>query len=344
MMRVAIERAGENAALAEAEARSVVELLGGGMLGADERGRLPGRWVEADLRERADAIALTTRLALSHSVCAQLAQGPLDDLEHRFSAEAGRMGGTARFDWLGPAPPTAAEMIRRLATAFRAQGGRIRLVNPDRRFLVSEGPSGTFDLWERLPGSGRKEAEGRRMPTLPFQRPVSLRPRLARAAANLAGAGPGARVADPFVGTGALLLEAGLLGARLFGSDLDPDMIRGAARNLGTFGLAADALRVADASEAAKDLPWDEVDAVLTDPPYGRASSSRGEAPEELVRRALPRWADRVRAGGRLVVIGPAIAWDLPAPWVRRYAIPDRVHRSLTRVFEMWQKGTVTAQ
>jgi tRNA (guanine10-N2)-dimethyltransferase len=177
------------------------------------------------------------------------------------------------------------------------------------------------------------------MPRLPFQRPVSLAPRLARVAANLARVRPGDRVVDPFVGTGALLLEAALLGARVSGVDRDPQMVKGAIRNLAHFGLEAEELVVADAAEALDRLDRSPFDAVLTDPPYGRASASHGEAPADLVARVLPLYAARSSPDGRLVVVLPGGADPVGPPFVRVLSVPDRVHRSLTREFRVYERG-----
>ncbi|HUI38863.1 MAG TPA: DNA modification methylase, partial [Thermoplasmata archaeon] len=80
------------------------------------------------------------------------------------------------------------------------------------------------------------------------------------------------------------------------------------------------------------------LDAVVTDPPYGRASGTHGERPELLVSRVLPRWAEKVRAGGRVVVVLPGGPDPLGPPWRRVYSIPDRVHRSLTREFRVFER------
>jgi tRNA (guanine10-N2)-dimethyltransferase len=157
-------------------------------------------------------------------------------------------------------------------------------------------------------------------------------------AANLARVRTGDRVVDPFVGTGALLLEAALLGARVTGVDRDDEMVRGALRNFAQVGRPADAFTVGDAADAFPAPGGVGWDAVLTDPPYGRASGSGGEPPSELLRRVLPRWAERVRAGGAVVVVVPGGDDPLGEEWVRTVGVPDRVHRSLTREFRVYER------
>ncbi|MGA8302079.1 MAG: DNA methyltransferase, partial [Thermoplasmata archaeon] len=243
-----------------------------------------------------------------------------------------------------PSSGAADDAVLRAGRAFKSGGGTIDLDHPDRRFWLARGADGTDRLFEEVAAVDRRSASARRMPTLPFQRPVSLPPRLARAAANLARVRSGDRIVDPFVGTGALLAEAGLLGARLYGIDRDAEMVRGALRNFTHLGVTAEELVVGDAGEAefgGSPVPFD---AVLTDPPYGRGSSTGGEGSAEVVDRVLPRWAARVRPGGRLVVIVPAPVEDPGPEWHSVVTVPVRVHRSLTREFQVYERAGVTTR
>ncbi|MFZ0698669.1 MAG: methyltransferase domain-containing protein, partial [Thermoplasmata archaeon] len=232
--------------------------------------------------------------------------------------------------------------IARGAQAFRRGGGHISLAHPDLRIWIAEGPEGPDRYLEELASVDRARFETRRISRLPFQRPVGLDPRLARAAANLARIRPGDRVIDPFVGTAALLAEAGLLGARLYGIDIDPTMIRGALQNLAHLGIHAEELTVGDAGRLGTEAGVEPFDALLTDPPYGRASATGEEGGAALMARVLPVWASRVREGGRVVVIVPGGPDPLPPPWGRVLSIPLRVHRSLTREFRVYER-TATA-
>ena len=116
-------------------------------------------------------------------------------------------------------------------------------------------------------------------------------------------------------------------------------MVRGTLKNLEFLGVAASALKVADAADAFEPAVggpgWD---AVVTDPPYGRASGSAGESPEALIARTIPKWAEKVREGGRIVLVVPGGPDPLAPPWRRVVAIPQRVHRSLTREFRVYER------
>ena len=178
---------------------------------------------------------------------------------------------------------------------------------------------------------------GSRAPTgRPFFQPGSMDPLLARALANVAGAAPGRTLVDPMCGTGGVLIEAGLLGARAIGVDAQAKMARGAAENcraslddrpnpLGATGtwdtVRGDATRL--------PVPDDAADAVVFDAPYGRQSKIVGDL-ADLVDGAL---AEARRIAPRAVMVADR-PWATPAReagWEIEASFERRVHRSLTR-------------
>lgn len=169
---------------------------------------------------------------------------------------------------------------------------------------------------------------GDRKPTdRSFFQPGSMDPLLARALVNMAGARPGATVLDPMCGTGGILLEAGLVGARVLGLDAQAKMAHGTQRNLRD-GLEGDwdVLR-----GDARSLPVaeDSIDAVVFDAPYGRQSKIEGDL-NTLVLEALE---EARRVASRCVVVGDK-PWAQPAHeagWTTEAAFNRQVHRSLTR-------------
>ncbi len=115
----------------------------------------------------------------------------------------------------------------------------------------------------------------------PFFHPTAMNAREARLLVNLSGVLPGERFLDPFCGTGALLMEAGLVGALPFGLDKDPDMVAGALTNLGSFGVSADVVE-GDARRIRGSF-----DAIATDVPYGRSSKVFASGLRDLYRDAF---------------------------------------------------------
>lgn len=331
MIGVWVEPSGESVELARAEIGSAAEALGGDAVGDPD----PGGLIEVRLPDPAAGRALAARLALARRVLLGLGAG--DEGLARVRA-IGAAGGRAAVRRLGrPSGGGRDPGVAATGRAFVEGGGSIDLTDPSHRFWVRE-RAGVLEYFQELAPVDRSELQRRRMPTLPFRRPVALPPPLARAAVNLARVRPGDRVLDPFLGTGALLAEAGLLGARLVGIDRDAEMVRGALRNLAHLGLEAEELRVGDAEEV--DLPGarGSLDAVVTDAPYGRSSGTGGESAERVVARVMPRWAERVREGGRVVLVTPGGYEPMPPDWACRIRVPVRVHRSLTREFRAYER------
>ena len=143
----------------------------------------------------------------------------------------------------------------------------------------------------------------------PFFKPVSLDPRLARAMVNIACPN-GGRLLDPFCGTGGILIEGILSGLTTFGSDLDPEMVRGCADNLEwartELGAESEAnVRILSAENAASE--WgDEApfDGFAFDPPYGRNSWKTDDG-WDLFRATLSACAALAAPKANLVTLLP---------------------------------------
>ncbi len=330
-MDVEVWLSGENLPLAQAEATAVAALLGSTASAPPLHGRLRVQLPSVEAAE-----TFSGRLALSHRCAAVYPALCADQVDAALRRE-GAAGRTAAFQWVaGTSATSSPGTLARLGQAYVAGGGSIDLRRPDRRFWVEEQEGGSVVLFEGLAPTARSGVKSRATPELPFQRPVTLPPRLARAVVNLAHIEEGSRVVDPFLGTGALLVEAALLGARTVGIDVDGAMVRGALRNFAYFRRDPESLRQADAADAAREFSDASFDALVTDPPYGRASGTRGEAATDLWRRTIRVWASRVRAGGRLAVVVPA-GTEAAIPGTRlELSIPQRVHRSLTREFRVY--------
>jgi putative methyltransferase (TIGR01177 family) len=321
----------ENDALASWELESSVSALGGRSLGGAESETVH----RVELPDRPAALALAARLALARRVVELWGESDAGSIAQRLRATC-RAGESVSFRPSGAArrPPSAAR-IQPWVDAVRDAGARVDLETPNRRFWFREGSDSRLEFGEEVAEVDRAGRDARRMPKLPFRRPVSLPPKLGRVAANLGRVRPGDRVVDPFVGSGALAMESALLGARVTGVDVDATMVRGAIANFAYLSVTPEALLVGDAGSM---VPSGVFDAIVTDPPYGRASTTRGEVAHDLLGRVLARWAPAVRPGGRIVVVVPGGPDPLSPPWRRLGAVRDRVHRSLTREFRVYAR------
>jgi tRNA (guanine10-N2)-dimethyltransferase len=162
----------------------------------------------------------------------------------------------------------------------------------------------------------------------PFFQPGSMEPALARGLANLAGARTGRTILAPMCGTGGVLVEAGLAGARVLGGDAQAKMARGARENCRAYLPGGFETFRSDATR----LPLDDgaVDGVVFDAPYGRQSAIQSRDLHSLVGGAL---SEANRLAPRAVVVGDRDWADAAreADWTVESRFERRVHRSLTR-------------
>lgn len=131
--------------------------------------------------------------------------------------------------------------------------------------------------------------------------PAASHPTIAAALARVAGARPDDVVWDPFVGSGAELVERARLGPyrSLLGSDIDSRALVAARKNLSGAGLEAD-LEIGSALKIAPE----GVTLIITNPPMGRRSS-RSAVLVETLSHFVTHAASILRSEGRLVWMAP---------------------------------------
>ncbi len=328
-MRFWIELSGEHATLPRAEA-----------LAALEAERVQVREVAWSSRLlRLDAVGpverAVHRLGLAHFVCEEMARGDLEVL--RRCARSTDLGGksfcTRAHALEGELDRAAVEGS--LGADFR-RTGRVDLTHPNVEFRVLLADE--FLLGRILHKVDRAGLEARKVTHRAFNLPISLHPKLARALVNLSRVPAGGVLLDPFCGTGGVLLEAAHVGLLPVGSDLRRTMVAGARKSLRPFGAEA-AFLAADAGRG----PWRKgrIDGIATDPPYGRAASTRGEPPLRLYERAFTAFLDALPSGGHAAVVLPnEDAIEIGQGHlevIERHSV--RVHRSLTRHFCVFRKS-----
>jgi len=136
--------------------------------------------------------------------------------------------------------------------------------------------------------------------------PAALRPNIAYAALRMAGLDHAARLlVDPFCGSGTILMEAAAVWPRLGleGSDWDRRPLAGAVENLSVAGLCRRArLFHRDAIDLASRYAPGSVDAIVTNPPYGRKLGRAVNYPQFYL-RFMESAVEVLRPGGRLVML-----------------------------------------
>ena len=120
---------------------------------------------------------------------------------------------------------------------------------------------------KKIDGKELKQGFGLRKPHLrPGFHPSSLNPKLARAFVNLTGIKNGT-IADCFVGTGGILIEAGLIGLNVIGYDIDGQMLERSESNFKHFKIKNYKLFLQDATKIKRKINY-----IVADLPYGHAT------------------------------------------------------------------------
>ncbi|OIQ05162.1 MAG: hypothetical protein AUK59_04875 [Candidatus Altarchaeum sp. CG2_30_32_3053] len=127
----------------------------------------------------------------------------------------------------------------------------------------------------------------RRLPmNRPFNVPITMHPKLARTLVNLARVKEGSQILDPFCGSGAILIEAGLMGMKIFGRDINKYMIHGCRKNMDFYGVRYRAENLKDGN-ALNLRKKNFFDAIVTDLPYGRSSFTTNKDLRELYEKFI---------------------------------------------------------
>ncbi|MCL2712286.1 MAG: RsmD family RNA methyltransferase [Methanomassiliicoccaceae archaeon] len=180
----------------------------------------------------------------------------------------------------------------------------------------------------------RTAFEKRKVSERPFFSPISLHPKFARACVNLTSVRKGGIVLDPFCGTGGIAIEAASMGMKVAISDIDERMIVGCMENMDHYNLKlydSDVLDIGDIGDRFTD-----VDAIVTDPPYGRSTHTAGENAKNIHERSIPSINRCLRSNGRAVVVLP---YELQTNIMTKEDVhAQKVHGSLTRHYHVLLK------
>jgi len=182
-----------------------------------------------------------------------------------------------------------------------------------------------FAVAGRFIGEVDKSYRKRKAHLRPRLHPTSMHPKLARACINLLGLKKG-QLLDPFCGSGGILIEAGLMGFKVSGYDIDKKQIERAKINLKHYKIREHKLKIKDALLLDKKF-----DGIVTDFPYGKGS--RGKNLEELYVKFMKHSYDFTDK--MVVVIPDFIDYRKiisKSNWKIKNKFEIYVHRSLTRI------------
>jgi tRNA (guanine10-N2)-dimethyltransferase len=219
------------------------------------------------------------------------------------------------------------------------EGTKVSLKNPDKTFIGIITDEKLI-LGLKLTDITSKTFSERRPRKKPFFHPSAMPSKMARCMVNLAHAKAESLVLDPFCGTGTSLIEATYIGCRAVGVDAQRRMILGTRKNLRFFNITAEGLVLAD----SRKPPFFKVDCVVTDPPYGRSSSTLKSTTKQLVQDVLTSSLELLGAWQRICIASPKtlnisrLGTELGYRHVESHFA--YVHRSLTREIAVFEKVT----
>lgn len=214
---------------------------------------------------------------------------------------------------------------------------RVQLEKPDKTFIgILSGGKFVFGL--KLAKVQIKPFMERRPRKRPFFHPTTMPPKLARCIVNLARPKAGQLLLDPFCGAGGILIEAGLIGCRVVGADAETKMVEGSLRNLRSYGIEPIGIVRADARKG----PFDHVDCIVTDPPYGRGSTTLGASSRWILLEFLKVAKNIIPPRGFLCIVSPKTINVGEIGKKKGFKLIEThlvyVHRSLSREIAVFKK------
>lgn len=179
---------------------------------------------------------------------------------------------------------------------------KVNLKNPDKT-LIGILTNEKLVLGLKLTEITSKTFSERRPRKKPFFHPSAMPSKMARCMVNLTRIKPEQILLDPFCGTGTSLIEATFIGCRVVGIDAQKSMILGTKKNMLHFNIKAEGLLLAD----SRKIPLSKVDAIVTDPPYGRSSSTLKSTTKQLIQEIMVSSYKLLNVGHRICIAMPII-------------------------------------
>ncbi|MHB1868306.1 MAG: hypothetical protein ACYCPP_05110 [Nitrososphaerales archaeon] len=214
---------------------------------------------------------------------------------------------------------------------------RVSLEEPDCVFQVERLDDGRFVLGVSSRGVKTFSWKHRRPRARKFFLPSAIYPKLARLLVNLSRVREEEYFLDPFCGTGSLLIESSVMGIKTIGFDLTRWIAKGSRLNLQGFSLDFESIIRADSTHSP--FPLNRVDAIATDVPYGRASSTKGKDTAQIIRELVVAAADSLNSDKYCVVMHPSHV-DLDCG--NSFRLSEQhllyVHRNLTRAISVLRR------
>jgi tRNA (guanine10-N2)-dimethyltransferase len=357
-MQLAFELSGEHETLPRAELLASLDALHISYTIKLGAGRI--FVIEAQVApESAKLVELARRLGMTHQVYEVLGQCGLHDRELLTlveSADLEAVMGTGRtfavcvhFMEQNQLYPDRQALLKAVGECIARKGYAVDLKRPAKTFVLLFTADDCF-LCTRVWRIDKRQFGDKRPHARPFFSPGVIMPKVARAIVNLSGIRAAELLLDPFCGTGGIVLEGAMVGARVVGTDIQRKMVYGAQKNTAFFSVPCE-LVMSDATRLP--LQSESVDAVVTDLPYGRASviagsgipddeDARAEYLARLYEAAMAEIHRVLKPGKRAVMVSntpslPALTRGMGFLLCDEHSY--RVHKSLTRYITVLEKA-----
>ena len=203
---------------------------------------------------------------------------------------------------------------------------KIDLTKPDVKILYYSGEKTIISLWERNLETYYTKCLEHHIRYRPFFSPISIHPRISRSMVNLSNSTKGDKVIDPFCGTGGILIEIADMQIEAIGIDILGKMVENSVGNLKHYGLKG--MVVKGDVDNIKNYDFK---AIVTDPPYGLSTTTKGEGVKELMLRSMEIFARTMERGQRIVMAVSNPKLINPKDFTLIHKFEWYIHKSLTR-------------
>ena len=211
---------------------------------------------------------------------------------------------------------------------------KIDLTNPDIKILYYENGKSIISIYEKENYTYYNKCLEHHIRYRPYFSPISIHPRIARSMVNLSSCPLSGTIIDPFCGTGGVLIEIANMKIEAIGIDILKKMTEYSKGNLKHYNLEAKII-----NGDIKKLENCNFEAIVTDPPYGISTTTKGEGVEKLMERSLDLFAKKMKTKQRLVmaVSNPELVQNKNYTTIHKFEW--YIHKSLTRYILVMEKN-----
>ena len=210
----------------------------------------------------------------------------------------------------------------------------INLTEPNIKVLYYSEKKSIISIWENKKETYYKRCLRHHIKHRPFFSPIGIHPRIARSMVNLANCSSGQKIIDPFCGTGGILIEIENMNIYGIGIDIVSKMKEYSDGNLKYFNLTSNVIK----GDIEKINEFD-IDAIVTDPPYGLSTTTKGEGVKDLMKRSMLLFSQKLEKKQRLImaISNPKLVRN--SDFNILYQFEWYIHKSLTRYIVVMEKN-----